>query len=97
MTQDSQHNTQTAETETLRPVAIAPADLAALGEGHLAYVKAMSSDEVKRLFPQAPELAPGLDLFALLSASGAPILLTQTRDAAVANAWAHDLTAVSVH
>lgn len=89
--------THDTKTSTPEPLAIAPADFAALGEGHLAYVKPMSSDEVKRLFPQAPELAPGLDLFALLSASGAPILLTQSRDAAFANAWAHDLTAVSVH
>ena len=72
-------------------------DLAAMGEGEVAYVKAMSSDEVTRLFPQAPKLAPGLALYALLSASGAPILLTDSRDAAVANAWAHDLHAVSVH
>lgn len=89
--------TDTREIETARPLVVAAADLAALGEGHLAYVKPMSSDEVRRLFPQAPDLAPGLDLFALLSASGAPILLTQSRDAAFANAWAHDLTAVSVH
>ncbi|PIK72365.1 NADH oxidase, partial [Methylobacterium frigidaeris] len=51
----------------------------------------------KRLFPEAPDLTPGLDLFALLSASGAPILLTDSRDAAFANAWAHDLQALSVH
>ncbi|RVU19055.1 DUF1150 family protein [Methylobacterium oryzihabitans] len=74
-----------------------PGSLAALGEGHVAYVKAMRSEEVKRLFPQAPDLTPGVDLFALLSASGAPILLTDSRDAAIANAWAHDLQAVSVH
>jgi hypothetical protein len=89
--------THESKTDTEAVLTIAPADFAALGEGHLAYVKPMSSDEVKRLFPQAPDLAPGLDLFALLSASGAPILLTQSRDAAFANAWAHDLTAVSVH
>ncbi|SFV04643.1 hypothetical protein SAMN02799631_04143 [Methylobacterium sp. 174MFSha1.1] len=71
--------------------------LAALGEGHVAYVRAMRSEEVKRLFPQAPDLTPGLDVFALLSASGAPILLTDSRDAAFANAWAHDLQALSVH
>jgi hypothetical protein len=87
----------TKTLESSRPLDIAPIDLAVLGEGHLAYVKPMRSDEVKRLFPQAPDLAPGLDLFALLSASGSPILLTQSRDAAFANAWAHDLTAVSVH
>ena len=49
------------------------ADLAALCEGHIAYVRSIRSDEVMRLFPQAPQLTPGLDLFALLSASGAPI------------------------
>jgi len=73
------------------------AELATLGEGQVAYVKPMISDEVRRLFPQAPELAPGLQLFALLSASGTPILLTDSRDAAVANAWAHDLQTVSLN
>jgi hypothetical protein len=57
----------------------------------------MQSDEVQRLFPQAPALAPGLQLFALLSASGTPILLADSRDAAVANAWAHDLETVALH
>ncbi|MDB5590020.1 DUF1150 domain-containing protein [Enterovirga sp.] len=71
--------------------------LAALGEGQIAYVKPISSDEVRRIFPQAPELAPGLKLFALLSASGAPILLTDSRDTALANAWAHDLQTVSLN
>jgi len=85
------------ETKTLPLIPFSPADLAALGEGEVAYVKPMSSDEIRRVFPQAPELAPGLALFALLSASGAPILLTDSRDAAVANAWAHDLETVSLH
>jgi hypothetical protein len=72
-------------------------ELAALGEGHVAYVKPMTAQDVKRLFPEAPDLSPDLNLFALLSASGAPILLTDSRDAAFANAWAHDLQALSVH
>jgi hypothetical protein len=76
---------------------LAPTELAALGEGQVAYVKPMQSDEVQRLFPQAPAMAPGLQLFALLSASGEPILLTDSRDAAVANAWAHDLETVALH
>jgi hypothetical protein len=57
----------------------------------------MQSDDVQRLFPQAPAMDPGLQLFALLSANGTPILLTDSRDAAVANAWAHDLRTVSLH
>ncbi len=57
----------------------------------------MRSDEVSELFPQAPAMAPGLKLFALLSASGTPILITDSRDAAIANAWANDLQPVGLH
>lgn len=71
--------------------------LAVAGEGKVAYVKKMRSEDVKRLFPQAPDIQPGLQIFALLSADGTPILLTDTRDAAVANAWEHDLETVHVH
>ncbi|SCZ10285.1 DUF1150 family protein [Microvirga guangxiensis] len=78
-----------------RPLGVA--ELANLGLGEMAYVKPLRSDDVARLFPQAPKLQPGMDLYALLSASGEPIVLTDSRDAAVANAWAHDLTTVSLH
>ena len=81
----------------LDPADFNSADLAALGEGHIAYVRQIRSDEVKRLFPQAPELSPGLDLFALLSASGAPILLADSREVILANATANDLMTVSLH
>ena len=81
----------------LDPARFEPADLAALGEGHLAYVRPIRSDEVRRFFPQAPELSPGLDLFALLSASGAPIMLADSRDVVLANAVANDLHPVSLH
>ncbi|MCE4225183.1 DUF1150 domain-containing protein [Methylobacterium sp. C25] len=74
-----------------------PTEFASLGEGQIAYVRPIRSDEVRQFFPQAPELTPGLDLFALLSASGAPILLADSRDVALANAMAHDLHTVSLH
>jgi hypothetical protein len=83
--------------KTLSDIPFDPADLAALGQGEVAYVKPMRSDDVRRLFPQAPEMQSGLQLFALLSASGEPIMLTDSRDVAVANAWAHDLETVSLH
>lgn len=85
------------ETNTAANTRIDPKSLAAMGEGQLAYVKPMLSDDIRRIFPQAPELAPGLELFALLSASGTPILVTDSRDTALANAWAHDLTPVSLN
>lgn len=90
------HDNPNFSSETTMPQLDQQA-FAALGEGQVAYVKPMRSDEVRRLFPQAPELAPGLELFALLSASGSPILLTDSRDTALANAWAHDLETVSLN
>lgn len=70
---------------------------AALGEGKLAYVRTLSAEEVPTLFPQAPRLQPGLRLFALFSADGTPIMLTDSREAALANAWQHDLVTLSLH
>ena len=42
-------------------------------------------------------LQPGLQLFALLAADGAPIMLADSKDAAVANAWENQLATVSLH
>ena len=71
--------------------------LSHMGDGLIAYVKPLLSDEAQRLFPQVAGIPSGLQLFALLSAEGAPILLTDSRDAAVANAWEHKLQTVSLH
>lgn len=72
-------------------------EFAHLGQGHIAYVKPIKSDEVSRLFPQAPAIQPGLDLFMLLGADGVPIMLTDSKDAAVANALENALQTVSLH
>ena len=71
--------------------------LAHLGDGLIAYVKQIRSEDVPGLFPQAPHIAPGLKLFALHAADGTPIMLTDSREAAIANAWSQELQAVSVH
>jgi len=84
------------EQNTTHP-AITQEALAHLGDGQLAYVKQIRSEDVAKQFPQAPQLQPGLMLFALHAADGTPIMLTDTREAAVANAWSQELEAVSVH
>jgi hypothetical protein len=76
---------------------ITPEALAHLGEGYIAYVKQIRSEDVPGLFPMAPQMSPGLKLFALHAANGTPIMLTDSREAAVANAWSNELQAVSVH
>jgi hypothetical protein len=71
--------------------------LAVLGGGKIAYVKPIRSEDVHSLYPEAPELQPGLRLFALHAADGTPILGTDSREAAIANAMTHELETVSVH
>ena len=84
------------EPNTPHPV-ITQEALAQLGDGEIAYVKQIRSEDVAKQFPQAPQMAPGIMLFALHAADGTPIMLTDTREAAIANAWSHELEAVSVH
>ena len=52
---------------------------------------------MQKQFPQAPQLAPGTQLYALHAADGTPIMLTDSREAAIANAWSHELETVSLH
>lgn len=87
-----------AKTQVIHPT-ISPEALAQLGDGQIAYVKAIRSEDVPTLFPQAqvPKIQPGLKLFALHAADGTPIMITDSREAAVANAWSHELETVSVH
>jgi len=87
---------QMTRSQNAQPT-ISPEALAHLGDGQIAYVRAIRSEDVPTLFPQAPEIAPGLKLFALHAADGTPIMITDTREAAVANAWSNELQAVSVH
>jgi hypothetical protein len=84
-------------TET--PIEMTPEALAHLGDGQIAYVKAVRSEDVATLFPQMeiPKLAAGMKLFALHAADGTPIMLTDSREAAIANAWSQELETVSVH
>ena len=78
---------------------ITPEALAHLGDGRIAYVKTIRFEDVRALFPQAqmPQIAPGQLLFALHAADGTPIMLTDSREAAIANAWSQELETVSVH
>ena len=71
--------------------------LAGMGGGRIAYVRPIRSEDLRALFPQAPPLEPGMKLFSLHAADGTPIMVTDTREAAVANAITHELETVSVH
>jgi hypothetical protein len=68
-----------------------------LGEGHVAYLRKINSDDLIARYPGIPQIAPGLELWALFGASGQPILLTGERDQALAGAMENQLVPVSLH
>ena len=87
----------TSNHMTPRDQMISPEALALLGGGKIAYVRTIRSEDVPALFPMAPQMAPGLKLFALHAADGTPIMLTDSREAAIANAWSQELETVIIH
>jgi hypothetical protein len=66
-------------------------------ETRLAYVKAIRSEDVAFLCPEAPLLSPGQIVFVLHCEDGTPILLADTREAAIADALNYKLETVSLH
>lgn len=78
-------------------IGLTEAQLAHLGEGVVAYVREVGSEDLKDRFANLPELQPGTRLWALFAANGQPILLSDTRATALAGAMENDLTPVSIH
>jgi hypothetical protein len=76
---------------------VSQAELAHIGEGVVAYLREMDSDELRGKFPNMPEIAAGTRLWAVFAADGRPILLSDQRDSAIAGALEQDLTPVSIH
>jgi hypothetical protein len=72
-------------------------EFAQLGDGEVAYIKQLDPDAAERLFPALSDAPKGIDLYAVLGADGTPIALTDSRNAAIANAIENDLVPVSVH
>lgn len=91
---------RTRQNETGKPALPEEIDagyLAGLGAGTIAYIRPVRAGDLVDSVPQARALPPATQLFALHGASGDPIVLTNTREMALAQAHEHDLTAVSVH
>ena len=72
-------------------------ELAQLGDGKVAYIKVMTHDEAKELFPAVENLPEGIDLYSLHAADGTPLILTDSRQAAIGHALGDELEIASVH
>ena len=86
-----------AADRAVAPPTMSQIELARLGGGHVAYIKILSSDDAKRLFPAVEGVPPGISLFALHAADGTPIALTDSRQAAMSHAMDGDLMIASLH
>ena len=76
---------------------LSQSELAHLGAGEVGYIRKIRSDEVARCFPEAPDVDPNLDLWALFGADGTPILLTDNRSSTFYKAAEDELKTVSLH
>lgn len=84
-------------SEHITKINLTATEFAHLGEGVVAYMREMDSDDLRGKFPNLPEIQPGLRLWALFAANGQPIMLSDERSSAIASAMQHDLTPVSIH
>ena len=85
------------EKEDLALAPMSRRELAQLGDGEVAYIKQLDPEVAEKLFPALQSTPKGIDLFAVLGADGTTLALTDSRNAAIANAIENDLVPVSVH
>jgi len=76
---------------------MSPMAFAAYGSDAVAYVRQMRAEEAEFLYPQAPQLIPGLTVFILHAADGTPLSITGSFAEAAREADGQALEAVSVH
>ena len=73
-----------------------PQAFAVFGNGQIGYVRPIRSETVARLFPELT-VEPGLELFTLHAADGAPLIVAANRPAAIAGAHEYLIEPLSVH
>lgn len=97
----SDHTTQKTsrrKSSSKKPApAITAVELLRLGGGHLAYIRTMTSDQARVMFPAVEGLPQGTNLYALHAADGTPIALTDSMQAAVGHAMGDDLEIATLH
>lgn len=91
------NSTRVSKIGPTAPVTMSAKDLAKLGGGKVAYIKVLTTDEAKAMFPAVQGIPAGIRLYALNAADGTPIALTDSREAAVGHAVDGELEIASLH
>ena len=92
----SRYNIRSVRPKKTR-VLMSMEQLAKLGGGKLAYIRVMTSDEAKAMFPAIEGMPVGIRLYALHAADGTPICLTDSRQSAIGHARGDELEIALVH
>ena len=79
------------------PIDISAVELAQLGDGHVAYIKQMTTAEAGKMFPAIQGIPKGIALFALHAADGTPLALTDSMQAAMSHAMDDELQIARLH
>ena len=77
--------------------AITPQELAAMGSGHIAYMRQLSGKEINQAFPGKLAIDPDILVWALFAADGTPIVVAGDAGAALQGAFQNDLLTLAVH
>lgn len=77
--------------------AITPQELAAMGSGHIAYMRQLSGKEINQAFPGKLGIDPDILVWALFAADGTPIVVAGDAGAALQGAFQNDLLTLAVH
>ena len=97
---ESKSDTKTGrgrKPKSTAPPIMSMSELAQLGGGKIAYIKVMTADQAKQMFPAVEGIPAGIDLFALHAADGTPLALTDSRQAALGHAMGDELEIASLH
>jgi hypothetical protein len=76
---------------------MSPQAFAEYGCNAVGYVRQMRSEEAGMLYPQAPQLVPGITVFVLHAADGTPLCITDSFAEAMQDAQNSQLEPVRVH
>lgn len=76
---------------------ISEEELLHIGEEAYAYIRELSADDFETLYPGVLDGEVPIKLFALLGADGEPLMISDDRSVAEANASENDLEMVSLH
>jgi len=93
----SDGKTEKRELASIPPPVMSMSDLAKLGGGKIAYIRVMTPEQAKAMFPAIEGIPAGINLFALHAADGTPIALTDSRQAAVGHAMGDELEIAAIH